>query len=193
MGTGKTLSGVKYCVDYAKYGIKIYSNIDLYDIPNYELITLQDLIDYTNEEKNFDNCILFIDEIGSIGMDSRNSGSKRNIILSHFIILARKLGIVHFIYTSQFIHQVDKRLRSNTDILIKASKREFRGQLYISNLLMIMTEFGYKTKRFTFHANPYFKYYKTRQLIKLENVEVKKNIYSKTNTDEIKKVEVKSV
>lgn len=168
MGTGKTLSAVRYAYNYYKQGYSIYSNIKL-NFPH-TFIGLQDLVDYANANINFEKSVILVDEMHVL-LDSRSSGSKRNKILTHLIVLTRHLGKrggCHVLYTSQFIHQVDKRLRSNTDILIKCQSRKLRGEQYTLNLVMIMQEFGIKTKRDIFKSRFYYDKYDTHELIKVE-------------------------
>jgi hypothetical protein len=164
MGTGKTLSSVRYLYNYYRSGYRILSNIKL-NFPH-EKIGLQDLLDFANANMYLDNTIVFIDEAGTI-LDSRLSGSKRNRLVSFFIVLTRKLGC-NVIYTTQRYNMVDKRLRQNTDIIINCNTKEYRGEKFTHNLIMIMKGFGMKIKNDYFRSKEYYDYYDTRELVKIE-------------------------
>lgn len=66
--------------------------------------------------------LLLLDE-GYKGMDARQSRSLANIILSHFILQARKLGLDVY-YTAQLFSTVDLRVRRNTEMGIRAVQLE---------------------------------------------------------------------
>lgn len=164
MGTGKTLSLVRYAYNYYRSGYKIYSNIHL-NFP-YTRVGLQDLLDYANANTYLEKSIVIIDE-AHVLLDSRNSASKRNRLVSFFVVLTRKMGC-NLLYTTQRFHQIDKRLRDNSDIVISCSTKTFKGTKYTHNMIMIMTEFGMKTKREIFKSSDYFNLYNTKELVKIE-------------------------
>lgn len=62
------------------------------------------------------NCVMAIDEIHVL-LDSRNSISKRNKLLTYFILQTRKRGVV-LMFTTQDEGQVDLRLRRNVDFWV---------------------------------------------------------------------------
>jgi hypothetical protein len=165
MGTGKTLSLVRYAWLYYKQGFKIYSNITL-NFPHVK-IGLQDLINYANTNTYLDKSVVLLDEAHISLLDSRNSMSVRNRVLTHLIVLSRKMGFILF-YTTQMYHQVDKRLRSNTDVLIKCSTKKYKNENYTHNLIMLMMEFGMKIKTDIFKSSQYYNMYNTRELVKIE-------------------------
>lgn len=66
------------------------------------------------------DCAIGIDELHVL-MDSRNSQSGRNKLLSYFILQTRKRNVVLF-YTTQHEMQVDVRLRRNTDFWVKCER-----------------------------------------------------------------------
>lgn len=164
MGTGKTLSAVRYAYNYYKQGYTVYSNIKLNFPHNY--VGLQDLIDMTNNQLVLEKTVMLIDEIGFY-IDSRNSQSKRNRLISLWIVMTRKLK-TNLIYTSQYLHQVDKRLRSNTDVIIKCNSKDYKGEKYTMNLIMTMREFGVSMKRDVYRSRDYYGLYNTYELIKIE-------------------------
>lgn len=70
--------------------------------------------------EDLQDCAMGIDEI-HILLDSRRSGSKRNLLLSYFILQTRKRNVSLY-YTVHAIGNIDKRLRGATDYFIFASK-----------------------------------------------------------------------
>lgn len=66
-----------------------------------------------------------IDEI-HVFMDSRGSGQKRNKMMSYFLTQSGKLDTTVY-WTSQFLRQVDVRLRLNTQILYKCERYSLRN------------------------------------------------------------------
>lgn len=62
------------------------------------------------------DAVICLDEVHVL-IDSRRSVTGRNIMISYFILQTRKRGVSLF-YTSQSIHQVEKRLRDNTDYIV---------------------------------------------------------------------------
>lgn len=164
MGSGKTLSLVRYAYMYYRQGYKIYSNITL-EFPHTK-IGLQDLIDYANANIYLDKSIVILDE-AHVFLDSRASASKKNRIISFFIVLTRKMGCNLF-YTTQRYHQIDKRLRDNSDIVIQCSTKDYKGIKFTHNLIMYMLEFGIKTRSDLFESRKFYGLYNTRELVRIE-------------------------
>lgn len=165
MGSGKTLSMVKYAYEYYKLGYKIYSNIKL-NFP-YTEYTINELVDYANNDTTFYKSVVLCDEM-HIMLDSRASGSKRNRIITYFLLQTRKRDVKLF-YTTQFFHQVDKRLRSNTDMIILNNTRVARnGEQYTLNLFIQTTELGRTLKKHVvFKSKNYFNLYNTYEVVKM--------------------------
>jgi hypothetical protein len=164
MGKGKTLSAVRYLYKWFRKGFTIYSNIHL-KFPHIH-IGMQELIDYANAETYLDKSIVFLDEAHTL-LDSRNSASKRNKILTYFIVLTRKMGC-NLVYTTQRYHQIDKRLRDNSDVVILCDTKTFKGEKYTHNLIMIKEEFKLRTMTDMFRSRDYYGLYNTRELVKIE-------------------------
>lgn len=122
---GKTLSAVLELYRYYKGGYKIYSNTGL-SFPH-EMLNLDYILDIVEQDLDIpDNSVFFIDEI-TVWLDSRVSGSKRNRVISYFLLQTGKMGEntdygLILLYTAQFTHLIDKRLRSVTDIAIECEK-----------------------------------------------------------------------
>lgn len=130
VGQGKTYGAVVELKRLHDLGYIIYSNTWL--IFPYKELTLDFILDIV--EKNLslpDDCVFFIDEI-SIWLDSRCSMSKRNRIISYFLAQTRKLGKnkdfgLILLFTVQFSHMIDKRLKSFLDVAIESEKVELMG------------------------------------------------------------------
>lgn len=164
MGSGKTLSLTRYVYREYLKGKKIYSNMH-FNFP-YERITKEKLLKYKEDHTLFNNCIIVIDEI-HVFIDSRRSMSKGNVDIGHLLVMTRKLG-VDLYWTSQQEHQVDRRLRDNTEIKIRCeSEKVMIGEteiVFIDNLLIRID--GY-TETESFVGNNYFALYDTREIIAL--------------------------
>lgn len=162
MGSGKSLSMVRYAYLYHRAGYRILSNIKL-NFP-YETYTLQNLIDFANSGIGLRKVVILLDE-AHIFLDSRSSVSKRNRIISYFLLQTRKKGC-HLYYTTQRFGQVDKRLRENTDVTINcSSKKNKDGEQYTLNEVNILTDNGIRTERLIYQSNKYFELYDTYEVV----------------------------
>lgn len=169
---GKTLSAVREIMKYYHEGKTIYSNIRL-SIP-YKPLTIDMLIDAVENDKNiFDpDSICLIDEI-HIWLDSRTSASKRNKIVTYFLLQTGKMGIesdfgLILIYTTQWTDQIDKRLRHLTEVLIECEKKEFDGyKIFINHVTMFK---GTKLIQYSdcFFGEEYYKFYDTKEIVRQE-------------------------
>jgi hypothetical protein len=117
MRSGKTLlTAIMLHDDYIK-GKQIMSNFDLsfphepLDVNSLDVAIREGNTDYFNDKS------IGIDEI-HVFMDARGSGQKRNKMMSYFLTQSGKLDTTIY-WTSQFMRQVDVRLRLNTQILYK--------------------------------------------------------------------------
>jgi len=112
--SGKTLSMVREALKYHARGFKIYSNFHL-EIP-YEPLSLKEIFRMAEEQESLENVVLLLDEI-HILLDSRSGMKKVNKVVTFWLNQTRKMGVKLF-YTTQYVHQVDKRLRSGTNFFI---------------------------------------------------------------------------
>jgi hypothetical protein len=134
---GKTASAVRDIYKLYLNGYKIYSNTWL-KFP-YTPLTLDFILDIVEKDLSLpDNCAFFLDEI-YIFVDARISGSKRNRIVSYFLLQTGKLGNntdfgMILIYTAQFPDQCDKRLRHVTDMATECEKLSYKGDKYFVNV-----------------------------------------------------------
>lgn len=158
MGSGKTLSLTRRVYQEYNKGKKIYSNMH-FNFP-YERITKEKLLAYKQDHTLFNNCVIVIDEI-HVFIDSRRSMSKGNVDIGHLLVMTRKLSVALF-WTSQQSHQVDKRLRSNTDIMIYCESDHFKDLVIITNVLQRIDGV---TEKETFLGNKYFDLYDTNEII----------------------------
>lgn len=118
MRGGKSLSMSIHALKLAqKSGQRVYCNYPLFGskvgVKVTQFETWKDL-------ENVTNSIVLFDEIGT-SMDSRNFKSKDQMYFTHLFAQMGKLGIT-FMYTTQRMHQVEKRVRENTDYLIKCRR-----------------------------------------------------------------------
>ena len=163
MGSGKTLSMTRYAYKYFCAGYQIYSNIK-FNFP-YKEYTLQDLVDFANNDVPLYKSLIVLDE-AHIFLDSRNAQRNKNKVVSYFLLQTRKKGC-HLYYTTQRFHQIDKRLRDNSDVLIQCrTKKNHLGKQYTLNNINILLENSIKTINDVYRSDEYFKYYNTYEVVK---------------------------
>ena len=164
IGSGKTLSMVKKAYEQYKRGKTIYSNFKL-NFP-FKEINHETLINMKNSNTDLKNSVVLIDE-AHIYLDSRRSASKINVILSYFILQSRKKSCDIY-YTTQFIGQVDKRLRDTTHAIILCKTRKIRENLSITlNIIELRKVEGSDFRFSSFRSNPYFALYNTEEIISM--------------------------
>ena len=125
IGTGKTLTGVHVTLQDLEDGKRIYSNVRFKNITpeqrrritylNAE--TINNIFEKVKKkELDLTNSTIFLQEMHNY-MDSRNSGTAKNKVLSYWILQSRHTGkgSCDIIYDTQELRQVDLRLRNNTD------------------------------------------------------------------------------
>lgn len=162
MGSGKTLSMVRHAYKKYRKGFTIYSNIKL-NFP-YKEYDLQMIMDYAQNGKTFYKAIFLLDE-AHIFLDSRMSASKRNRILTYFILQTRKADI-ELCYTTQNFMQVDIRLRNQTDDIIECYKKPYKDKLMILNRHNIIRMEGILQHIYFFEANNIYPLYNTLEIVK---------------------------
>lgn len=117
-GSGKTLFQTYLANCDFKGGREIYANYHLKFA--YKLLNLKDLLTKIQNKEQLKNCTLLIDEI-HIFFESRRSGSKKNLAGSYLATQSRKRSL-DILYTTQYLGQVEKRIRDNTDYLVRSFK-----------------------------------------------------------------------
>ena len=107
-GKGKTLLMTRRLYRRYLMGYKIYTNYKV-NFPHEKL----DANRLMNMGADLQDCAIGIDEIHVL-IDSRNSMSDRNKLISYFILQTRKRNVVLF-GTTQHERQIETRLRQNVD------------------------------------------------------------------------------
>jgi hypothetical protein len=177
---GKTLSAVRELYKFHLLGYTIYSNTPLsFD---YKPLTLDYLLDIVEKDLNVeDNSIFFIDEI-TLWADSRISAGKRNRIVSYFLLQSGKLGNntdygLILLFTAQFTHLIDKRLRHTLDIGVQCKKILFKGDKYfIQERHVFKGDKSYCQSRIFKGTKQLYELYDTRKKIKVEKDRYKEDI-----------------
>lgn len=162
IGQGKTCSMVAYAYAMHKKGYEIYANFRL-NFP-FRYLTLADILRYYEEETAFKNTIFLIDEIHML-IDSRTAMTRRNMIISYFILQTRKKGVI-LMWTSQHYHQVEKRLRASTDAFVECYHKSKSGQSFVLNIFNIVKTNRIITKKIMFNPVPIYDLYNTYEIIK---------------------------
>lgn len=168
-GKGKTLTMVK---DGLKYKLKGYRVLSNFWTSFTETITNEEILNL-DKNSNLFNCCLLIDEI-QIFFDSRTGMKKANRNFSNFIQQSRKRNI-DILTTTQYAHQIDKRLRAFLDVIAFPNfiKRFNVCEVtYIdltrfedNDLITGSSELKPMTMKIVFNAEPIFKLYNTREMI----------------------------
>jgi len=162
-GRGKTLSCVREAYEHYLEGYEIYSNIKLNNkyFKKWNWIDNKMIINWVKGDKQFKKAFFILDEV-HIYLDSRMGMSKRNVIISYFVLQTRKRN-VRIGYTTQFFDQVDKRLRQPTEVLISCQNYMIANGMFQKNRVY-QKETG-KSFYDTFKGSDYFDYYDTNEII----------------------------
>lgn len=115
MGSGKTLNMSKWGSFFAEQCHKEL-------IANYHLKNAS-YFNTHKQIKDIKNAIICYDEI-TTDHDSRNW--ENNVKFTHWFLQLRKIGC-DFLYSTQRWNTVEKRIRENTDIIIRCSKKRQIG------------------------------------------------------------------
>jgi len=110
-GYGKTAFATAMALESFADGYKVIANYKL-DIDHIEM-TLAELADLPDEVHD---CVVIMDEF-HMGADAYDFFTKRARSLTKFITQLRKRRVT-FIYTTQYIQQIAKRIREQTDYII---------------------------------------------------------------------------
>jgi len=160
--SGKTLSMVRETLKYHNQGYKIYSNFHL-TIP-YEPLNFDDLFRMAEAQESLSNVVILLDEV-HILLDSRSGMRKENKLVTFWLNQTRKMGVKLY-YTTQHMHQIDKRLRSGTDFFVFCEGIKYKAGDKKEWFICVNTiTDGDNLKEERFVANKFFKYYDTNQVI----------------------------
>jgi GTPase SAR1 family protein len=167
MGSGKTLSMVRLAYSLYLKGYTVYSNFHL-KFP-FEYFTLRDILEYAENSHNFTNTVFLIDE-AHIFMDSRRASSKSNLAMSYFTLQTRKQNVWLF-FTTQYYHQVEKRLRASTNAFVECSFKSFTDNYGLQqnvslNMWNVIKSNKITVKKFVFNATPFFNLYDTNEVVR---------------------------
>jgi hypothetical protein len=172
--SGKTLTAVKELYKLFKHGYNIYSNIHL-NFPH-KFISLKELEQIVEQGKGFgdDDAVVFIDEWHVNFGDSRTSMTKKNRIISYFLLQTGKLGHskdfgMILIYTSQYPDLVDKRLRKPTMLTGFCEKYSYKGDKKIISVEWHQIQNGNEIIiKELYWAHKYYDLYDTREIVGME-------------------------
>lgn len=167
IGTGKTLSGVCLLIQDLKEGKTIYTNVKLKNLPSkYKkkiiYLTKENIQEIfqkiRNKEWSMKNSTVFIQEAHNY-MDSRNSATAQNKLLSYWILQSRHTGegSCDIIYDTQELTQVDIRLRRNTDYTLRpviAAWETIKGKKKPATIIIHgEAKIGHAYRTFTFQLD----------------------------------------
>lgn len=167
VGSGKTLSMTVEAYKYYKRGFRVFSNYHL-AFPHTKL-TKKVFMGLIEDPESLQNAVICLDEM-HIWIDSRSSMSKKNKLITYFLLQTRKRD-VRLLATTQHLHQVDKRLRDTADVLVYCENMSNKSSLVGGNQrILIRQDFFYQYSRsppktLVIHANPYFGIYNTREIV----------------------------
>jgi hypothetical protein len=167
LGNGKTLlmsfkvlqrwlsfrrRGIK-CKVLANYGLKI----------PHEKVTVERLLFMMKSGEDLQNCIIALDEL-QVLLDSRNSISDVNQLLSYFFLQSRKQN-VYVYFTTQFLDQVEKRVRRIVDTVTSCVRVTEKGIRPVWFHFKVVDKYGRKIAEFFMEGDQVFRVYDTRETI----------------------------
>lgn len=165
LGQGKTLTSVVLGMQALKMGRRVVSN---YKTKMFEFMNEEDLDEFMNDDDKWSGYVIIIDEI-SIFLDSRESGKKANKLATRFLKFLRKRGNT-LIWSDQFMHMCDKRLRSFTSELWLPTNLKIGGKptgyfLITKYRLHPLRGDFYFSGRSLVDGSKYYDCYNTREII----------------------------
>lgn len=155
MGAGKTLSATVVGAT-----LKMLKP-DAHVVSNYHISYTDRIVDsplQLNKLSKRKSGIQILDEVWA-WMDSRQSG--QNDLMTELVINSRKRGWI-VIWTAQNADMVDKRLRKNTDILVKPSHRADSVGEDILEMIWYHVHSG-QLERYTVECEAFYGTYDTRE------------------------------
>ena len=166
VGGGKTLSMTIEAYKYHLRGMKIYSNYGL-NFPH-EKLTKTKFDALIANKTDLQDCVICIDEV-HIWLDSRSSMKGKQKAITYFILQTRKRN-VRFLCSTQHFHQVDKRLRDTTDVIVYCSNMTNKTSLVTKEQVLILQEYMFQyskspAKKRVLHANKWFPLFDTTEII----------------------------
>jgi hypothetical protein len=180
LGSGKTLSMTRECARYKARGFKLLTNYNL--LIQDEQVDFDTLYKQVENEEDVSNTVLALDEI-HILLDSRSSMSETSKVMTRWINLTRKQKIV-LLYTTQYFHQVDRRLRSGTDIVVFCDGMLVNRDETKYFVCMNEYETAGRVVSDQFVGNEYFMLYDTNKIIKFTKPVKEKQVKKEKLKDE---------
>lgn len=177
LGSGKSIMLMRYLlIDYSN-GFNIMCNMK--DIKNmkYEILDIEKLLTYTNENEQLQNVTVGIDELTVLCADCRKSSSKNNVVFSYLVLQSRKRNC-NIYYTTQSMGMIDIRVVEHTHIVVNCSKvyDEFHNEIPdIAHYEIVDLRDINKPELDSFYMNlkPYYPYYNTDEIITPVGLNVK--------------------
>lgn len=173
LGAGKTALLTFVGLRQYAVGLNVYSNYGLNFRPG---PTSGKVLPFNAEDLANGNWqgpgILLIDEL-PVWMDSRNSISNR---ISTQMVLQTRKKKTHIAYTTQFLDQVDLRVRRLTDVVIECEKRKD-----FAHLRLIRTYDGYEVEK-KLYLPPLYDLYDTEEIIRKPDLTTAKGVSSESST-----------
>lgn len=156
-GSGKSASMVLEAYRWYQKGYTVFSNIDLSF--EHQPYTAKMIENFASDKNPLSRAVVLIDE-AHVLLDSRSSVTKRNKIISYFILQTRKRD-VHVLYTTQSFHQIEKRLRDQSDMLISC---KFNASSTMVQQTITDTA-TFKVIKRVIDISPVFKLYDTNAIV----------------------------
>lgn len=159
---GKTQMAVIEAVDLSnRYKVPLYANTPLNSSKCPRFIYWEDPKELLKVKKN---SIVLFDELPT-SLDSRNWKSRDQVLFTHWFAQTEKMGI-HFIYTAQRLHTIEKRIRDQTDEIYEVFK--IAGNPYIFYVHMDSSRDwpGVVLERAQLYQPPFYDLYDTYATVK---------------------------
>lgn len=161
IGQGKTLVMTAFLKrEWTQFKKPLYANYKLKRLP-FTRVDVSFFEETMRENVQFDRAAIGLDEM-HIWLDSRTSVSKRNLLLSYFLLQTGKQGI-NLYYTTQDFGQVDLRLRRRTDFAIRVERK---GDIH-KCLVIDRTTPDNKVSRIAVYGPDFWEEFYTKEVIKM--------------------------
>lgn len=178
IGSGKTMTLVYYALRDLKEGKRIFSNVKFKNLSADEksritYLTKDAINNMFNEIKSgrFDmkNSTVIIQEAHNY-VDSRTSMTDKNRVFSYWILQSRHTGAgsCDIMYDTQELGQVDKRLRNNTDFIMRPQiYTKLENGMPVDVSVLIEAKIGQRWCKFTemYNGLEVIKFYDTHEIV----------------------------
>ncbi len=191
IGSGKSLSIARMIKNRKQF---VFTNFRLKGIKNYQRLKFNDIIiqaekikdwrvnwDFWDKARNKHKSFsIYLDEVHNV-ISSRESSSKKNILMSRWLAQIRKLTndsqTNNLILISQTYRKLDVDFRDLTQIYIRCECLELKDKVYIKNKYYSNEErYILDNPQYTemFLGNPFFDYFFSKDFITFSDSTVKK-------------------